>query len=129
MSQLPVQTNNKKSPTGVILFWTLSALYIILYILKRMEVMSNTWLMNYASDLLCMPLTLSLAEWLYFKIRKQKITLSFRSILIITGYVGLIFEWLLPALSTQYTADLFDILWYFIGGVSYAFYKKKKDAI
>ena len=65
-----------------------------------------------------MPIVLYLTKSLLsIKIKKRTAKLSFLKILVAVIYFSVIFEWLLPLYSMDYTSDLLDVFMYAIGGL------------
>jgi hypothetical protein len=78
---------------------------------------------GYLNDLLAIPVIANLGLWFQrvFIIKNNYYVLAPRHVVFIVIYVIVIFEALLPAWSSIYTADWADILLYIIGGLF--FYK------
>lgn len=81
---------------------------------------------SYATDLLCLPLVLSCAlVAIRFLFRDQKIVLSIGMIIVAFVAFSVLFEWILPSESVIYTADLWDVVAYGLGGICFYFLQKK----
>lgn len=88
------------------------------------------WINGYLSDLVCMPivLTLALVGVRFFK-RLPNYQLTSPMIFGLTVGYSIYFEWVLPNTSSAYTADKLDVAFYFIGAVVYwGYWRKKKSA-
>jgi uncharacterized membrane protein AbrB (regulator of aidB expression) len=79
---------------------------------------SNWFVKNHLSDLLCLPIILSIAlllirklkRWPYFYLSNGMVITSFIS-------TSIIFEGILPTYDKKYTADILDVLFYCMGGL------------
>lgn len=87
------------------------------------------WINSYLSDLVCMPivLTLALVGVRFFK-RLPQYQLTSGMVFGLTVGYSIYFEWALPGASSAYTADGLDVLFYFIGATVYWVYWRKKRA-
>ena len=103
-----------------------SAFWINQYLEKTLEIFVPTY-HAYGDDLMAMPVVfgicLQLMRW--FHPLKSELTFSKKQLLIGLIYFSVIFELVLPQLSTAYTADLLDVLCYLVGTlVFYRFMNK-----
>jgi hypothetical protein len=98
----------------------LVGVYIIHLFLKFSDISVPTWMSSYLADLLCLPIMFGLFTWLMRDVMKRS---SFRltALMIVFGvcYVSFAFEWLAPRWSSRYTADGWDVVCYFVGGIFY----------
>lgn len=74
---------------------------------------------HYATDLLCMPLVLSMVDVILSHLNKSFTTLNAWQIIFAIVYCSLLFEFILPHYSASYTADWRDTICYSIGGIIY----------
>lgn len=80
------------------------------------------FLHDYLNDLLAMPVILSLALFLMRLIyRNVHYILSKTQVVFAVIYLALVFELILPFLSTNYVGDIIDVICYMAGG--FLFYK------
>lgn len=82
---------------------------------------------NWLDPLLAMPLLLTLLVWerrLLFR-RGPHYRLSLTEIVLATGYVALLSEWLFPLLSDRFTADPWDLLAFAAGALLYGVVDKR----
>ncbi len=81
---------------------------------------------NYANDLLCIPIVLSLIIWIIRQFRtKKEITIPPFAIAIVVVYYSIYFEYYLPKTNPRYTADMVDVLLYIAGGFLFYFIEKQ----
>jgi hypothetical protein len=78
---------------------------------------------SYLDDLLAIPVILGITLQIYRKIHPKKDAFSFTRIQILVAiiYVSVVFELILPRFSGTYTADIFDVFCYFVGGIYFYF--------
>lgn len=92
--------------------------YLILFLSKKMGLYFPDLINSYASDLLCIPIVLSIARsciayWINdatFKLNRWQITFTAIALIVC-------FEIILPQYSSVYTADKFDALMYILGAI------------
>ena len=95
----------------------LLALYVVHLVLKFGRVPVPLFFSHYFADLLCMPLLLSSAVLFMRWLRTEEgLYLSGGKILVATLYVSLVFESVLPLFFQRYTADVWDVVMYGVGG-------------
>jgi hypothetical protein len=70
----------------------------------------------YLDDLLCLPIILSLIQYVQKKRYGPRFTLPLSHIVLSAVFFAVTFEMILPALSNHYTGDPLDAALYFIGG-------------
>jgi hypothetical protein len=84
---------------------------------------------GYATDLLCLPLVLGCSILLLRTVfRNRYLILSPAKIVLAFIAFSLIFELVLPAKSTVYVADIWDVVAYALGGLIFYFLQKKIPA-
>lgn len=102
---------------GSIVGWIV---YLGIFIAKKMETTLPFFVQCYLADLLAIPLVLGLTNYLLKKYTsKPDFRLSPAKVLVACIYFSILFEWILPSFSSVYTADIFDVLCYFLGGGIY----------
>lgn len=90
--------------------------YLILLLSKKMELYFPELINNYLSDLLCMPIVLTIARYgIAYWINDARFRLNRWHIISATLAFILFFEIILPLRSSIYTADPFDALMYLLG--------------
>jgi len=76
----------------------------------------------YLDDLLCLPIVLSLIQYVQRRKYSPRFTLPLSHIVLAVLFFALSFEIILPAISSRFTGDPLDVALYFIGGgLFYAF--------
>ena len=87
--------------------------------------------MPYLNDILCLPVALTVA--LFFQQKVIYKTTAYRltkmQILFAFIYFAVVFEGILPAFSSRYIRDGWDVLAYAAGGILYYFYINPKATI
>lgn len=81
---------------------------------------------SYLDPFLAMPILLLLLDWEmeFFRTRPQLNEMELLASFII---FSVIFEWLFPYLSADFTGDVWDIVAYFLGGVLYYLARQYDD--
>ena len=93
-------------------------LYSILFISKKLELHFPELINSYLSDLLCIPIVLSIARygvayWIndaHFQLNRWHMAFA------CLAFIG-VFELALPSYNSVYTSDTFDALMYIIGTI------------
>jgi hypothetical protein len=105
---------------------------VILYFLVRtLRVYSWIELPNFLlynlTDFLCLPILLTIAN-LLIKILfpSQCFKISVSQIVLLVLFYSVLFECILPKVSTKYTADYLDVIMYFLGGGFYWLLSRNK---
>lgn len=108
------------------LLFLLLALYVVHLVLKFGRVPVPLFFSHYFADLLCMPLLLSCAA-LFMRWLKGDpgLYLSGAMILVASLYVSLAFECVLPLFFQRYTADIWDVVMYGVGGGLFFVFQKR----
>jgi hypothetical protein len=99
-------------------FIAMLGVYLLLFLSKKLEWYAPEIINSYLSDLLCMPIVLSLARYgvAYWK-NDASLFLDLKHIIAATTAFIVFFEWLLPHQNSLYTADPADVLMYLYGAV------------
>jgi len=96
--------------------WVFCFLGITIYLLQYFEVGLPNFLNNHLNDLLCMPIVLGIAQrTVRFLKSDSNLTLPVALQVVVTLLFALYFEWYLPQFNLRYTADVVDVLCYFLG--------------
>jgi len=105
---------------GACLLYSLNKLFLYLNFYKI------TFLKNYLSDCLAMPILLSLALFLMRTLMKNKTyVFSIYQVVFAIVYVGVVFEFLGPKIFTGKTSDWYDLIAYATGAVFYLVFMNK----
>jgi hypothetical protein len=111
-----------------IYFFGAVIMYALVQLLRSIDVIQGGLINSYATDLLCMPIVLSVSLYLVRKIKRDnKIVLTLPMILFMVGLWGFYFEWFLPSRSPLYTSDPVDIVMYLVGGISFYLVQKYRE--
>lgn len=111
------------------LFLVLAALTISNEIIERAG-FSIPFVNSYLDDLACLPVVLTLAlAFLRSFFTSPGYSLSKIQIAIAVIYISVVFEWILPSVSSRYTRDYADIIMYVTGAVLFGRYINKKHSL
>lgn len=98
---------------------------LAVYVLQKKDIPLPKFFQNHYNDLLIMPLVLGASLWVARKVKSQpslRLTLfQCLSLAILYSYV---FEVYLPEINSRYTADLFDVFFYFTGATLFYYLQK-----
>ena len=95
-----------------------SVLGLGIYIAQQLEVNLPTLLNNYVNDFLIIPIVLSVCMYVLRYTRNDKsFTIPIPEILLLCIVYSVFFEVVLPKTHQRYTADIVDVLLYFLGGI------------
>jgi hypothetical protein len=103
-------------------FFPCFILYLLHLGLRYAHFALPTWLNSYWSDVLCLPIILTLSVWCVRRLQqKTTLLLEPKHIFVLWLYVSVVFEGILPMVAPKFRSDPFDILMYAVGG--YLFYR------
>lgn len=84
------------------------------------------WVVFYVKDFICMPIVLTICLVVVQLIHKNKdIRLSLFTVFSLALFYSLYFELYLPRFHFRYTADILDVLMYFLGSLVFYFLQQK----
>jgi len=109
------------------LFLLALGLYITVQIWRKTEIPIPLLINNYFTDLLCLPIVLTIClagVRLVKKIPQFELTISM--IIVMTVYFSILFEIILPRYSKNYTGDYLDILCYGAGALLFHLVRRYK---
>lgn len=112
------------------LFLVSAVLFGLKYTLEHLQIFTWPLVHAYLDDLLALPVILTLVvavqrQWVY---RNPQYILSKLQVTFAVVYVAVLFEGVLPALSAQYTRDLWDVVAYLLGaGIFYRFINRPES--
>lgn len=109
-----------------ILYLFLAGTYLLLYLAKSLNLYVPL-LSDYLADLLCLPIVLTGIHYLMSSMRivNSGFELTFAMIIAAIISFSIVFEYVLPKMDEKFVADPFDILAYFLGGLTYYYYRRK----
>lgn len=85
----------------------------------------------YVNDFLIIPICLTISLYILKYTRNNKnYTIPLYIILCLSAYYSILFEFILPKTHARYTADIIDVVMYFLGGLVFYFLqsRNKKSA-
>lgn len=93
---------------------------LVIYVCQKMHILLPPFINNYANDLLCIPIVLSIISFIIRKIKKEPtFTIPIYLIAVVVIYYSFYFECYLPGKNSRYTADYIDVIMYAVGGFIY----------
>ena len=97
-------------------------LYLLKILLFKMGIHIQL-VQNYLGDLLCMPVVLTCTLWFqrHITTRNPDYQFTIYHVLVAVALYSVLFEWILPNQSPKYTADLWDVVAYSLGGIIFYF--------
>ena len=110
----------------------LFAVFIFLSILSLLYFKVNLpeWVTSYGNDFLCMPIVFSICLKAVHLIKKdQSIRLDLVTIITLTTFYAVYFEWYLPKVEPRYTADWLDVVMYFTGALLFYYLQSQEKII
>lgn len=117
-----------------ILFYNALLIFLGIIVFTTIKVDLPTWITSYVNDFLCMPVVLTIClKIVHFIKNDTTIPLPLLSILALTSFYAIYFEWYMPQVEPRYTADWVDVIMYF--GGAFLFYwlqfldRKKKRPV
>jgi len=85
---------------------------------------SSHFTVSYLDDILCIPIVLLIVQFVHRKINDVDFILPISHVVITVIFFSIIFEILLPSISTKFIGDYIDILFYSVGAIIYYYYSK-----
>ncbi|PVW11816.1 hypothetical protein [Marixanthomonas spongiae] len=90
--------------------------------LKLFSVTSPDWVLHYLNDFLTIPIVATLClHSVWFVKKDRSIRLNVFTTLSLVVLYSVLFEYYLPLQSHRYTADIWDVACYFLGGTVFYF--------
>ncbi|MCG2418659.1 hypothetical protein K8089_06455 [Aequorivita sp. F47161] len=108
--------------------YALLSLVVFFYVqsLKYFSGIQATWVFHHLNDFLTIPLVATVCLHGVWCVKKDKtIRLNIFTILSLVVLFSVAFEYYLPKQSHRYTADIWDVVCYFLGGVIFYILQKK----
>lgn len=92
---------------------------------KSFSVVGPDWIFHHLNDFLTIPIVATLCLYAIWFIKRDKnIRLNIFTILSLVALYSLVFEYYLPQKSYRYTADIWDVVCYILGGECSTSYRK-----
>ena len=89
-----------------------------IYVLQKMPISLPKLINNYLNDFLIVPIVLAPCLYiLRWSKNNPKYELSLAIILYVCSMFSLLFEWYFPKILSRYTADILDVMIYFLSGI------------
>lgn len=82
---------------------------------------------GYFTDVITIPMYCYLIKYMMNKVMGFPWEPNLEFIISSFVYISVLFEVICPLISDQFTGDILDVLAYFAGGMSYYFFKNKKQ--
>lgn len=106
------------------LFDPLFICYCILWLFIKIFRYLNTpipYLNSYLTDFLAVPVIAHIAITITAKyiVKNKNYTYNLFYLLFIAAYTSVVFELIVPQISDKHTADIYDVLFYFLGALFY----------
>jgi len=116
---------NKLERFNVWLFVFFVCSAILVFALQKNGFVLPKLIHNYYNDFVSIPIVLSISLWFAKRVRHNKdIRFSFWQCMLLVAMYSWFFESYLPKINSRYTADVFDVVAYFFGGLMFYFWQK-----
>lgn len=99
---------------SMIPIFLLFSIFIINQIAQNMGVSSH-FTSSYLDDLICFPIVFFIVQWVHRRRINENFILPLSHIFVGVLFFSLIFEIILPMVSSRYIGDFYDVGFYFIG--------------
>lgn len=103
--------------TRIVIYLFVVFLYAYTLLVKWNYLEGHLFFRNYLADVLFIPIVVPVSWYVSQRIIPNSNASFLIAIIITILMVSILFEWALPLKSKRYTADLWDILAYSIGGL------------
>lgn len=108
-------------------FFAGCALYLLIQFDKASSNYVPSWIAGFVPDLLCLPLVLWISLGILRKVfANNAIQLSVAMIVVAFCLFSVLLELILPRFRSLYTADIWDVVAYGLGGVAFYYWQKEK---
>lgn len=99
-------------------FFLFVFIFLLLQLFLYLDSPLPNWVVNYVNDFLCMPIVLTICLKAVHLVKKDHtIKLGIFPILSLTIFYSVYFEVYLPKVEPRYTADVWDVIMYFLGSI------------
>lgn len=80
---------------------------------------------NYYNDLVALPIVLFICRYIIYFLKGRFVKISLLVCFALACFYSVYFEYYLPMINSRYTADLWDVLIYFVGAFCFWLYQNK----
>ncbi len=107
-------------------FIAFSLIWLLIFACTKLEIYLYWPIQFYFIDLIAVPIIGNLSLAFYrFILKKEDERLSYWHIVFIVLSLSLVFEWFMPKHNLRYTADVWDVVMYFLGGLFFGLVMNK----
>lgn len=108
-----------------VFFWLLLIFYVFGLLVTYAGFSLPKIIRNYYADLVALPIMLSIVLTVLRHFKNDKtLVLDKYKVLVAFIYLSVVFEFILPNLSSKYTSDYYDVIAYAIGAIIFYSYQK-----
>lgn len=114
----------------VVIYILMFLIAVFVFVMQRLDIRLPYLINNYVNDFLYIPLVLGGIEFIIRILKKDNsFKLPLRFIIFLALSYSIYFEFYLPKVNLRYTADWIDVILYFISGITFYYFTKKKTTI
>lgn len=96
-----------------------------IYICQQTTFLLPSWINHYVNDFLCIPLVLGSIVFILRKWKKDPLfSIPIPTIVLVVALYAFYFEYFLPQRNPRYTADVWDVFLYVLGGILFYYIEK-----
>ena len=107
------------------IYFLLFFIALSIYICQQTTIPLPRWINHYVNDFLCIPLVLGGIVFILRKWKKDpQFSIPFPTIVVVVLLYALYFEYYLPQHNPRYTADVWDVVLYALGGLFFYYIEK-----
>ena len=97
----------------------------LIYLAQKLAIELPVIVNNYVNDFLIIPIVLIVSLYvLRWSRNDANYQISIGAILYLCSFYAVIFEYVLPKFHPRYTADIIDVVLYFMGGIIFYYLQK-----
>lgn len=102
------------------------AAFLLIQFREFLNISLPDWILFYGKDFICLPIVLTICLLaMQFLKKDTSIRLNLFTVLSLAAFYAVYFELYLPKIKMRYTADLTDVLMYFLGALLFYFLQEK----
>jgi hypothetical protein len=102
------------------------AAFLVIQFRQFLNINLPDWVIFYGKDFICLPIVLTICLLVMQFLKKDSsIRLNLFTVLSLAAFYAVYFELYLPKVMLRYTADLIDVLMYFLGALLFYFLQEK----